>query len=64
MSLWKRIKSTPFMIKLLHWEYWPFEVIYAIPFLYWVYLSARAGSFFFFRAANPAIPNGGMFGEF
>ncbi len=51
------------MIKLLHWEYWPFEVIYAIPFLYWVYLSARAGSFFFFRAANPAIPNGGMFGE-
>lgn len=60
---WNRIKHTPFFIKLLNWEYWPFGVIYAPVILYWVYLSIKSRSFFFFSAANPGIKTGGMLGE-
>ncbi len=51
------------MIKLLNWEYWPFELIYTPPFLYYLYLSIKARSPFFFSAANPGIETGGMMGE-
>ncbi len=63
MRWWNRIKSSPLAIKLWHWEYWPFEVIYAPGFIYYLYLSLRAKSPFFFSAANPGIENGGMMGE-
>jgi hypothetical protein len=52
--------STPFLIKLLNWEYWSFNAIYAPIFFYWFYLCARAKSLFFFSASNPTIENGGF----
>lgn len=60
---WKQIRQTPFLIKLLNWEYWPFAVIYTPAILYWFFLSLKARSFFFFSAANPGIETGGMLGE-
>jgi hypothetical protein len=46
-----------------HWEYWPFHLLYAPIYLYWFYLSTRAGSFFFFSQANPRITNAGFTNE-
>ena len=53
----------PFFIRLRHWEYWPFGVVYFPIFLYWLWLSLKARSFFFFSAANPSIESGGLLGE-
>ena len=63
MRLLRRIKSSNFIIKLTNWEYWPFEIIYAPAFVYWLYLSVKARSLFFFSAANPGIESGGLIGE-
>ncbi len=52
-----------FKIRLLNWEYWPMSVVYLPTYLYYVYLSVKARSFFFFSAANPGIETGGMFFE-
>ncbi len=52
-----------YFIKLLHWEYWSMNVVYLPVMVYYVYLSWRAKSFFFFTASNPSIENGGMLGE-
>lgn len=49
-----------FLTKLLNWEYWPFELLYFPVSVYWVWCSIRAGSPFYFIAANPGIKNGGM----
>ena len=49
--------------KLIHWEYWPMEVVYFPVFFYWIYLGIRARSLFFFSASNPGIETGGMLGE-
>jgi len=49
-------------IKLAHWEYWPWQVVYIPVFLYWIYLSLRSGSPLYFCAANPRLRNGGMLG--
>ncbi len=46
--------------KLTHWEYWPFQVIYAPISLLWLYYAIRAGSLFFFNTVNPSIRNGGF----
>jgi hypothetical protein len=46
-----------------NWEYWPFEVVYFPIFFYWLWLSMKARSLFFFSAANPSIESGGMLGE-
>ncbi len=54
---WK-LRTT--MIRLLHWEYWPFHVLYLPVYIYWLWLSIRARSFFFFSAANPLIQNAGF----
>ena len=50
-------------IKTMHWEYWPIWVVYMPVSFYYIYLSLRAKSFFFFSASNPLIENGGMFFE-
>jgi hypothetical protein len=64
MSLFKSIKlQSPRLIRLLHWEYWSFGVVYAPIYLYWLYLGIRCRSFFFFNAANPTIENGGFLME-
>lgn len=56
-------KFRKFLIKLNSWEYWPIWATYLPASLYYSYLSVRAGSPFFFSAANPSIENGGMFFE-
>jgi hypothetical protein len=59
----KRIFYHPFFIKLFHWEYWPFHVVYALIYPYWFWLCLRARSFFFFNTSNPFINNGGFLME-
>jgi len=59
----KKILNHPFLIKLLHWEYWSFNMLYGPIYLYWFVLCARARSFFFFNTANPSIKNGGFLME-
>ncbi|UGU14298.1 D-alanine--D-alanine ligase [Sinomicrobium kalidii] len=49
-----------FVHKLTHWEYWPFQIVYAPISLLWIYYALRARSLFFFNAANPSIRNGGF----
>src|SRR5690348_11468771 len=63
MNMFKRITHTAFFIRLFHWEYWPFFVVYALLFPYWFFLCLKARSFFFFNTANPLIRNGGFLME-
>ncbi len=49
--------------KLTHWEYWPMNVVYLPAAFYYLYLSIKAKSLFFFSASNPSIETGGMFFE-
>lgn len=59
----KPFQKNPFFIKLLNREYWPMWANYLPIYPYYLYLAARARSFFFFTAANPSIETGGMLGE-
>lgn len=52
-----------FKIKIMSWEYWPMWLVYFPVSFYYLYLSIKARSFFFFSAANPSIETGGMFFE-
>lgn len=61
-ALHSQLRS-PFFIRLLSWEYWPFAVVYIPVFVYWLCLALKARSFFFFSAANPSIESGGLLGE-
>ncbi|MEQ9300430.1 MAG: hypothetical protein RIF33_17790 [Cyclobacteriaceae bacterium] len=49
--------------KFWQWEYWPFNLLYAPIIPYWIWLTIKTRSFFFFTAANPGIEFGGMLGE-
>jgi hypothetical protein len=49
-----------FLTRLTRWEFWPTHLIYAPVYPYWLWLSLRARSFFFFNAANPQIENAGF----
>jgi hypothetical protein len=53
-------RHSPLLIKLRHWEYWPFLLVYAPVFLYWAWLSLKSRSLFFFSTANPGITNAGF----
>jgi hypothetical protein len=55
---WKR-----FWTRLTHWEYWPGLFIYGPLYIYWLWLSLKARSFFWFSAANPGIENAGFTNE-
>lgn len=59
----RRIEYHPFFIKLFNWEYWPFHVVYAPIYIYWMWICLRARSFFFFNTSNPTIKNGGFLME-
>ncbi len=61
--LGKLFRTNPFFIKLLNKEYWPMWATYWPVVPYYLYLAARARSFFFFTAANPNIETGGLMGE-
>lgn len=52
-----------FFHKLIHWEYWPFQVVYIPIYFLWTYYSIKAKSLFFFNASNPTIKNGGFIME-
>ena len=52
-----------YYIKLFHWEYWPMWIVYFPVSFYYIYLSIKSKSFFFFSASNPSIETGGMFFE-
>ncbi len=58
-----RTRPGPFLIRLRSWEYWPFAVVYLPVFVYWLWLSLKARSLFFFSASNPSILTGGLLGE-
>lgn len=63
MGLLNRIRRSDFFIKLGSWEYWPFGILQAPVFPYWLWLSLKARTPVFFSASNPGILMGGMFGE-
>lgn len=63
MDFFSRISRSNFFIKIRSWEYWPFGIIQAPLFPYWLWLSLRARSLSYFSASNPGILMGGMFGE-
>jgi hypothetical protein len=48
------------MTRFLNWEYWPWELVYFPIMIYWLWLSVKAKSFFFFFGANPGIESGGL----
>lgn len=47
----------------MHWEYWPFKVVYFPIYFLWAYYALKARSIFFFNASNPTIKNGGFIME-
>lgn len=59
----KKLLYRPFFIRLLNWEYWPFHIVYAPVYFYWLWLCIRSRSFFFFNTSNPSIRNGGFLME-
>jgi len=61
--VWRKFLRSNFIIKLRHWEFWPFGIVQFPAMLYFLWLSVRARSFIFFSASNPGITMGGMFGE-
>ena len=62
-KLFDYLLKYPFFIQLFNWEYWPFSVVYAPIYLFYIWYGLRSGSFFFFTAANPSIKNGGFLME-
>jgi hypothetical protein len=63
MNWLQRLLRRPFLIRLLHWEYWSFRTVYFWIYPVWIFLAIRARSFFFFAASNPKIRNGGFLCE-
>jgi len=55
-----RIANSPFLIKLLNWEYWSTGAFYWPMYIYGPLLAIRARHFCFFTAANPGIKSGGL----
>jgi hypothetical protein len=57
------LKLRRIIIKITHWEYWPFNVVYIPIYFYWAWLALKSKSFFFFSTSNPTIENGGFLME-
>lgn len=49
--------------RLLHWESWPFELLYAPLAPVWIWYMLRSRSVWFFTPSNPKITFGGLEGE-
>jgi hypothetical protein len=58
-----KIRNSTFYVKLTHWEYWNFYVVYAFVILYYIYLAIKSRTLLFFTASNPGIENSGFIGE-
>ena len=54
--------SSKFWIKLSHWEYWPWYVVYIPIFAYWLWCGIKARAIFYISAANPGFEYGGIVG--
>ena len=50
-----------FIHKILHWEYWPFQIVYVPIYFLWAYYAIKAKTIFFFNTSNPTMRNGGFF---
>lgn len=48
------------LIKILNWEYWPWRIFYIPIIFYYLWLSLKSRSLFFFFNVNPGIESGGM----
>lgn len=57
------LRTSTFWVKLTHWEYWDFHIVYASVFFLHLWQSLKARSFFYFSAANPGLENAGFIGE-
>ena len=62
-ALKNRFLNATFMVKLLHWEFWDFNVVYAAVGVLHIWQSIKAKSFFYFSASNPGLENSGFIGE-
>ena len=49
--------------RFLLWEFWPMHLFYFPVYIYFLWLSLRARSLFFFSTVNPRIWFGGLWGE-
>ena len=58
-----KLTRLPFFIRLFHWEYWPFHVVYGFIYPYWFWLCLKSKSLFFFSTSNPTIKNSGFLME-
>ncbi len=58
-----KVFNHPFFIRLLHWEYWPFHVVYGPLYPIWFWYCLKARAVFFFNTSNPLIENGGFLME-
>ncbi|MCB0374780.1 MAG: hypothetical protein KDD04_02565, partial [Sinomicrobium sp.] len=56
--LLQKIGRNPFYIRWTHWEFWPMQFLYIPVYLQHIWLSAKAGNFFFILRTNPAIKEG------
>lgn len=52
-----------FFHKLIHWEYWPFQIVYIPIYFLWAFYALKARTIFFFNASNPTMKNGGFMAE-
>lgn len=62
-TLYEKLSTSVVWAKIFRWEFWPFSVFYFPVMFYWIWLSLKTRSFFFFTASNPSIEFGGMLGE-
>ncbi len=56
----KSFKRSKFWIKLRHWEYWPWQIVYAPIFAYWLWCGLKVRAIFYISAANPGFEHGGI----
>ena len=44
----------------MHWEYWPFLIVYIPIYFLWGFYALKCRTIFFFNASNPSMKNGGF----
>lgn len=49
--------------KLLRWEYWSANVVYAPTVLLWIWFMIKYKSLSFYKYSNPSVKNGGLFDD-
>jgi len=52
--------KSKFLTQSLNWEFWPWQIFYFPVYFYYLWLSIKSKSLFFFFNANPGIESGGM----